>query len=64
MMLEGCREGRHKECKQTLSKTYWDERSKKFVVTDEVYECKCDKRGCPCFVKAAERNKKPRKRKS
>lgn len=62
-MLEGCREGKHKECKQTLEKTYFDPKGK-IVWTDEFYECKCDKRGCECFVKANERKKKTRKRKS
>jgi len=63
MMLEGCREGRHKECKQTLQKGVFDPKNK-WVLLDEFYVCKCSKRGCPCFVKATERNKKVRKRKS
>lgn len=64
MMLEGCREGRHDECKQSLTATFYDERSKSFIATGVTYECKCAKRGCPCFVKASERKAKTRKRKS
>lgn len=62
MMLEGCRDGKHNQCKQTLQKSYFQ--GNKYILLDEFYECKCSKRGCPCFVKATERNKKPRKRKS
>ena len=62
-MLEGCREGRHNDCKRTLSKTYWDERSKKFLTIEgEEYVCKCSKRGCACFAKANERKTQRRKK--
>lgn len=60
MMLEGCREGRHKDCKRKLEKTYFE--GKKYVRTGEFYICKCDKRGCPCFVKATERKTQRRKK--
>lgn len=62
MMLEGCRENRHKECKQKLQKMYFDAKNK-IVWLDEYTVCQCTKRGCPCFVKASERTK-TKKRKS
>lgn len=55
--------GNHNECKQQLQKLFFDNKNK-VVWLDEYTVCKCTKRGCPCFVKASERNKKPRKRKS
>lgn len=63
MKLEGCRNNKHKECKQQLQKFYFGPKNQ-LVWMDEYTYCKCDKRGCDCFVKAADRKKKQRKRKS
>ena len=64
MKLEGCRLGKHKDCKREMQKLYFDEKTGKPVYKDEFIYCKCDKRGCECFVNAAERKKVERKRKS
>lgn len=61
-MLEGCRMGKHDECKRESQKLFFDTKNK-LVWLDEFNYCQCSKRGCKCFVKASERTKK-KKRKS
>lgn len=63
MMLQGCREGKHSECERSMQRMYFGPKNK-IIWLDEYLNCQCSKRGCECFVKATERNKKTRKRKS
>lgn len=63
--FDWCLHGDHDNCKRSFERTVIDPKTNKPVSLDETVECECRKRGCPCYVKAADRTKtKKRKRKS
>ena len=59
-------ENRHELCIREYERFIIDPKTNKVVWLGETRYCECKKRGCKCYVKAADRTKtkKPRKRKS
>lgn len=56
-----CLENRHKACKSEFEQFYIDTKGK-VVETGVTIKCECKKRGCPCYVKPADRPKKTKTR--
>jgi hypothetical protein len=59
-------ENRHDLCKRSYERFIVDPKTNKIVYLGETVTCVCKKRGCKCYVPAAQRKTaaKPKKRKS
>lgn len=61
--FDWCVRGKHDQCKRTFEVFIVDPKTNKVVYTGDTRDCECPKRGCECYVKAADRTKTKARRK-
>ena len=61
--FDQCVHGKHDQCVQSFEKFIIDPKTNKVIYINETVECECPKRGCKCYVKAADRSKSKTRRK-